>query len=151
MKPIRMERSVAAPSERVWSVLTDLDRSPEVLSGVDEIERLDGGGRFGVGTRWRETRTIFGKEATEEMWVTAMDPGRSYVVEAESRGVHYRSELGVTAEGDDASRLWMTFDAEPQSLGGRIMGATIGLLFRGSTRKMLAKDLDDVAEVAERP
>lgn len=151
MKPIWIERAVAAPTDRVWSVLTDLDRSPEVLSGVDEIERLDGGGGFGVGTRWRETRTMFGKEATEEMWVTAMDPGSSYVVEAESRGVHYRSELGVDPEGEGRSRIWMTFGAEPQTFVGRIMGATIGLLFRGATRKMLAKDLDDIAAVAERP
>lgn len=93
---------------------------------------------------------MFGKEATEELWVTAMDTGSSYVVAAESRGVHYRSELGVDPEGEDGSRLWMTFDAEPQSFIGRIMGATIGLLFRGATRKMLAKDLDDVAAVAER-
>jgi carbon monoxide dehydrogenase subunit G len=150
MKPIRIERDVAAPPDRVWSTLTDLDRSPQVLSGVDRIERLDDGAGFAVGTRWRETRTMFGKEATEVMWVTAMEPGRSYVVEAESRGVHYRSELGVSSEGDEASRLWMTFDAEPRTLGGRIMGATIGLLFRGATRKMLARDLDDIAVVAER-
>ncbi len=150
MKPIRIEREVAAPADRVWSVLTDLERSPEVISGVDSVERLDDGAGFAVGTRWRETRTMFGKEATEVMWVTAMDPGRDYVVEAESRGVHYRSELGVSPEGDAACRLWMTFGATPLTLGGRIMGATIGLLFRGATRKMLAKDLDDIATEAER-
>ena len=145
-----IERSVTAPADRVWAILTDLDRSPETLSGVDAVERLDGGTGFEVGTRWRETRTMFGKQATEEMTVTALDPGRSYAVEAGGRGVRYQSELGVEPAGDERSRLWMTFGAEPQGLVGRIMAATIGRLFEGATRRMIERDLDDIAAAAER-
>jgi len=48
---------------------TDLEGSAERLSGVNEAEILERP-EFGLGTRWRETRTMFGKEATEEMVVT---------------------------------------------------------------------------------
>ncbi|MGW5075187.1 SRPBCC family protein [Rhodococcus sp. NPDC004095] len=68
---IRLTRQVAATPERVWAVLTDLDAAEATLSGVTRVERVEGAG-YDVGTRWRETRRMFGKEATEEMW----PPGR---------------------------------------------------------------------------
>ncbi|MFP4235572.1 MAG: SRPBCC family protein, partial [Nitriliruptoraceae bacterium] len=58
--PVRIvaSREVAAPAERVWEVVTDIEGSAAVLSAVDAIERLDDGVGFGEGTRWRETRTM---------------------------------------------------------------------------------------------
>jgi len=34
--------------------------------------------------QWRETRTMFGKAVTEEMWVPAIEENRRYKVRAES-------------------------------------------------------------------
>lgn len=155
MKPLKLERGVAAPAATAWAVLTDVARWPEVLSGVARVERLDGGRAFGVGTRWKETRVMFGRESTEEMEVTGLEPGRSYVVEALSRGTRYRSVLGVDAGGADAegaagARLYLTFHAEPEGAVGRLVGATLGLLFRAAVRKRLRQDLDDLAAAAER-
>ena len=149
MKPMKLERTVAAPASGVWEILTDLDRATASIPAIDRIERLDGGTGFDVGTRWRETRTIFGREATEELEVTAVDPGRSYVVEANSRGAHYRSELGVEPLETVRSRLWMTFEAEAEGWIGRIIAATIGRLFMATTRKLLEEDLAAIARAAE--
>lgn len=149
MKPMEIETKVAAPADRVWEIITNLERSPDFISAIDHVERLDPGSDFGVGTRWRETRTIFGKEATEELEITAVEPGRSYVVEADSHGAHYRSVMGVDPVSEVESRLWLTFDARPVTFVGKLMHVTIGRLFRGSTRKMLAKDLEDIARAAE--
>ncbi|HKJ35037.1 MAG TPA: SRPBCC family protein [Solirubrobacterales bacterium] len=148
MKPIEVERRISAPTERVWAVITDLEGSADRLSGVEEVEILEGP-EFGVGTRWRETRRMFGKEATEEMEVTGVVPGRSYTVGAESHGAKYLSELRVEGTGDGTSILTMSFDAEPQGFGAKLMAHTLGYLFRGGTRKALAKDLDDIAAAAE--
>ena len=150
MSELRMEREVAAPAEAVWAVMTDLDSSPDTLSGVDAIERLDGGGELRVGTRWRETRTLMGRQATEEMEVTALEPGRSYTVEADSSGAHYRSVLAVEPLGTDRSRLSMTFGGEPSGMAGKLAAATVGRLFQGATRKALERDLADIAQAAER-
>jgi hypothetical protein len=149
MSELTINQEVKAPAERVWAVLTDLEGTERTLRAVRKIERLDGGSSFGVGTRWRETRVMFGREATEEMAVTAIEPGRSYVVEADSRGTHYRSVMGVEALGDSRSRVYMTFAAESSGLLGKIMAATIGRLFVGSIRKALRQDLEDIGRTAE--
>ncbi len=62
----RMDRTISAPSGRVWDLLTDLARAPRIISAIDGVERLKDGDGFVVGTRWRETRTVFGRQATEE-------------------------------------------------------------------------------------
>ena len=149
MKPIRVERTVTAPAERVWAIITDLDRSATVIEGIDRVERLDGGAGFGVGTRWRETRTIFGKEATEVMEIAAVEPGRSYVATANSRGMRYRTEVGVEGAGPGVSRLWMKMGGEAEGAVAWVMGVVLGPLFRGATRRLLAKDLDEIAAAAE--
>jgi len=148
MKGIELRREIEAPAERVWSVITDLDSATERLSGVERIERL-GGPEFGVGTRWRETRTMFGKQATEEMEVATVDEGQAYTVVADSHKTHYHSELRVEDSGGGASVLSMSFRGEPQSLGAKLAGATVGRLFAGATKKALRQDLDEIAAAAE--
>ena len=95
---LKVSREVIAPAEQVWSVITDLDRAAERLSGVNALERVSGPA-FDVGTRWRETRKMFGKEATEEMEVASVTPGSAYTVLAESHGSKYESGLRVEASG----------------------------------------------------
>jgi carbon monoxide dehydrogenase subunit G len=149
---MRVEREVAASAERVWGIIVDLDRSPMVLSGIDRIERLDRGSGFEVGTRWRETRTMFGRQATEDMEVTGIDPGRSYTVSAGGGGgTDYLSTLAVEPIGDARCRLSMAFAATPSGLPGKLAAVTVGRLFQKATRRMLQRDLDDIASHAEAP
>jgi carbon monoxide dehydrogenase subunit G len=147
MKPIVVSRDVAAKPDAVWSVITDLAGSPNVVSAIDRIEVLTEG-PFAVGTRWRESRTMFGKSATEEMTVSALEPGRSYTVVADSNGVHYESSF-VIEEAATGSRLTMTFGGEATSSAARVMGALMSPFLKGSMSKALAKDLDDLAAAAE--
>ena len=93
---------------------------------------------------------MFGKEATEELEVTAVEPGRSYVVESRGRGAHYRSERGVEPDAVGESRLWVRFGAAPEGLLGRVMAATVGRLFQGSTRRMLMQDLNEILAMVEK-
>jgi carbon monoxide dehydrogenase subunit G len=146
---LNVDREVAASPERVWSIITDLEGYAEVLSGVERTERIDDGQGFGVGTRWRETRVVFGKESTEEMEVTDVEDGHSYTVSSESRGTRYTSMLRVEPIDDDRSRLSMSFGAQPAATASRLLAATIGRAFQGATRKMLQRDLDDIAATAE--
>jgi carbon monoxide dehydrogenase subunit G len=146
---LQVSRDIEASATTVWAVITDLDRSPEVLSSVERVERLDGGRRFGIGTRWRETRTMFGRQATEEMEVTDVDDGVSYTVVADSGKTRYTSVLSLEPITAGRARLSMTFGAETRGVVATVLGATIGRLFQGASRKALEQDLDDIARAAE--
>ncbi len=149
MKNISVSRAVAAPAEVVWSILIDLDGWVDTISAIQSVEILSDGEHFGVGTKWRENRTMFGKQATEVMWVTEVDPGVSYVVHAESHGAKYTTVMTVIAKGENSSEISMDFGAEPTGTMARVMGATVGKLFEGATRKAVAQDLADIAAAAE--
>lgn len=148
MSRIEVSRAIAAPQEKVWELITDLRGAPARLSGIKRVEILEGP-EFGVGTRWRETREMFGREATEEMTITEVDPGRSYRTHADSRGVEYVSELRVEPTGA-GSRLSMSIDAHVGNPVLRVLMAVAARLMEGTTRKAMSKDLDDIAAAAER-
>ena len=148
MRELTVSQEVAADPESVWAIITDLDGFERTISAIEEIERLDGGDGFGVGTRWRETRKMFGRTATEEMEVTSIDDGRSYVTEADSHGAHYRTIMSVEPSGSDGSRLSTTFGAEPHGLVTKVAAATVGRLFERATRKALEQDLAEIAAAA---
>lgn len=150
MRDVVVSRDVAAPADHVWEVMTDLERAPQVISAIAEVERLDDGDGFGVGTRWRETRDMFGRRATEELEVTVVEPGRSYTVEADGGDGVYCSTTTVAPIDEHSSRLSMTFGYRPGGIVPRVLAATVGRLGEGATRKALRRDLDDIAFAAER-
>lgn len=146
MASVTVEKTIRAAPERVFAISTDLENLAERISGIERVEVLTEG-PMREGTRWREPRKMFGKESTEEMWVTAFEPPRSFVVEAESHGARYRTEFRFEPEGL-GTRVTMVFGARPLTLAARIL-SVIGILTMGSVRKMLERDLDEVKRAAE--
>ncbi|WP_432196426.1 SRPBCC family protein [Streptomyces sp. bgisy027] len=143
-----VERRIAAGQGSVWESLTDLRGMVHVLSGVSGVEVLTQGA-FGVGTRWRETRRMFGKEATEEMWVTLCEPPERYVVEADSHGTHYVSEWALRPEGPSATTVRMTFTGVTSGGVAGVLAKLLGSLGSRAVAKAIAKDLDDIAAAVE--
>ncbi len=147
---VEVSRDVDAAPDRVWEVVTDLERAAERMSAIESIEVLEGpGAPLDVGTRWRETRMMFGKSATEEMVVTDVRDGRSYTTAADGKGAYYTSVISVAPRGAAGATVSMSLGAEPKGLGSRVLAATIGRLFVGPTTRAIGKDLDDVAAAAE--
>ena len=149
MKELVVSQQIGVEPALAWALITDLEAWEGAISAIEKVERLDTADGFGVGTRWRETRTMFGRTATEEMEVTSIEDGQSYVVEAQSHGAHYRTLMAVEPKGEGQSCLSMTFGAEPTGLFAKIMGATVGRLFARATRKAIEGDLRDIAEKVE--
>jgi uncharacterized protein YndB with AHSA1/START domain len=144
-----LRQHVAAPPERVWRALTELDRAGEWMPGFVRAERLTGDG-FGVGTRWRETRKVFGKEATEEFEVTEFEPPSSL-------GLFVDGRKGAMKQGEFRFR----YRLEPAGGGTDVhlhsrvggFGPIAGFfarLFSGYFRKACEKDLKALADYAPR-
>jgi uncharacterized membrane protein len=79
MATITVSNQIDAPVAEVFERFTDLDGSPTRVSGIKAIEMLTTG-KFGPGTRWRETREILGRLDTAEMEVTAYERNRTYTI-----------------------------------------------------------------------
>ena len=146
MASVCVEKDIAAPVERVFETLSDIPNADETISGITKIEMLSDG-PVGVGTRWRETRVMFGKQATEEMEITEFNPNKNYVVEAESMGCHYRTDIRFQ-ESELGTKVEMEFGAKPITFFAKLM-TPVSWMMRGTMAKCLNKDLDDCKLVCE--
>lgn len=141
----QVTETLPAPPERVFQALTDLDGAARWMPGLVGIERV-GEVRQGMGARWRETRKVFGKEATEELEVT-----------------HYNapSHFAVRIDGSKGTSGRGIYDFDyrlAQRVGGtqvRVTGKLDGLspmmrllapLIKHSFKTLCAKDLRALAE-----
>jgi len=151
---LTLERSIDASTDAVWHVLTDVEGFEAVLSGVTRIERLAGAG-YAIGTRWRETRTMLGREASEDMEVVGIDPGRSTTIAAEVPGMRYRTEFALepmpAVDGAASTLLRMRFSGTyvSPSWVQRLAARLTSRLGLAATRRAMQQDLDDIAAAAE--
>jgi carbon monoxide dehydrogenase subunit G len=146
MPEFKVERYVEAPPEKVFDRLSDFRRAPETISGIKKVEMLTAG-PVGVGTRFKETRVMFSREATETMEVIAFERPTGYTLTCESCGCRYVCTFRVTSKGT-GTNVEMRFAAEGLTWFAKVMG----FLMRPMTKmclKAIAKDLDDVKAAIE--
>jgi len=139
--------TVNAPIDRVFEVFSDVANCGDRISGITELEVLSDV-QSGLGVKWRETRVMFGKEATEEMWMSGYDAPNSYQVEAESHGTHYLTTFTFKAIDDNTTEVSWIFEGKAISLMAKLM-MPLGALFKGATRKMMAADITDLKNYVE--
>lgn len=138
---------VDAPQEDTFETFTNLDRSPEILSDVVRVEVLDEGS-IGAGTRFRETRKMFGKEHSETLQFSEFDPGSGYTLSCTSCGCEFTSRFRFSSEGE-GTRVQMDMESRPVTLFARIVTPITGFMMRGSMRKAIEKDLFELKQAAE--
>lgn len=145
----RCSHTINAPIDITFAVLSDIPRIEQNISAIDAVEivKMPADGTVGAGTRWRETRTMFGKAHTEEMEITEFDAPRRYLVEAIGNGAHYRTEF-TFEEVPGGTRVTVDFSARALSLFAKLM-VPLTKLMEGSLNKMLIADMKDAGAIAE--
>lgn len=139
---------ISGSREEVWNVIADIENAVGRISSIIDIEVLEKP-EFGlVGFKWKETRKMFGKEATEVMWVTESVENDYYLTRAESHGSIYISRLSV-AESGGITTLTMSFSGEAQTMIAKILSTLMGFMIKGSMEKELQKDLADIKQFVE--
>jgi carbon monoxide dehydrogenase subunit G len=139
---IRFEVSEVIPvaPERVLEALLDLEQAPLWMPGLVRIEPLSPG-PLGVGSEWRETRKIFGKEATEQFEIVELEqPRRLGLLVDGSKGSSGRGEYLYSY------RLEPVGDETVVRLSGEVRGmrgvmAWLGKLLVGPYKNACRKDL----------
>ena len=130
--------TIAAPPDRVWAVVVDVERWPERIPTVDAVERLDAGSRA-VGSR---TRLQQPRLPTAVWTVTELADGSSYTWESSSPGVTLTA-AHVVEPHPDGSRLTLAL-----TVSGPLSG--IGwLLTRSLTKRYVETEAASIKRAAE--
>lgn len=144
---IGIDALVEAPPEVVFATVADIPAWPRYISSIERIEMLTPG-PVAPGLHFREVRTMFGRQATEEMTVAELTPPLRLVLTAFNHGTAYRAEHLCEPQGRQ-TRLRLVFEGRPVTLLARLF-TPLGLLFAGSVRRHLEADLADLKREAER-
>ena len=131
--------TIAAPPERTWAVVIDVERWPERIPTVEAVERLDAG-PLTVGSR---TRLQQPRLPTAVWTVTELVDGSSYTWESSSPGITVTAEHVVEQDPDAGSRLTLTV-----TVSGPLSG--IGwLLTRSLTKRYVEQEAASIKRAAE--
>jgi len=151
MARIRLSKSLHAPVARVFEAFTDFEHAADRIDAIQSLEVLTPG-PVGVGTRFRETRAVFKREATEEMLITGFDAPHGYTVGCESCGAVFQTQYRFLPDGagGERTRVELDFEAKPVSFFARLMSPLTALLIKSCARAM-EQDIEDLRRVIEEP
>ena len=122
---------VDAPADDVWAVLSDVARWPEWTASMKTVERLDDG-ELRVGSSARVKQPALPRV----LWtVTDVVPGRSFVWEARSSGVHTKGIHRIEPDGD-GSRVTLAIDQRGP------MSWLVTLLYARRTKRYVAMEAE---------
>ena len=146
----RITETIHAPLERVFSLTNDIDRAMEWLPAGVRIEKLTEG-PVRVGSRYRETRKILGRDDTEIYEITVYDPPNRSEVFAEGRhGTagrgEFRFRIDFAAAGPDATRVELVASATRLGCVGVILYPVV----RGIIRRHTVADVAGLKAWIER-
>ena len=142
------EVDMQAPPEAFFDAFRDRSDWAGWMTGFVDVERLTPG-ECGVGTRWRETRRILGREASEVFEVTAWDPPRAVSLYVDGRQGstgkgEFRYHYELTRHGA-GTRVHLRGEI---AMPGRLP-SLLARLFLGTFRKSCARDLRALARHLE--
>lgn len=146
MPSFTVTRRIDAPVERVYAVFTDIESAADNIAGITRLEVLTDG-PIGVGTRFRETRLMFKKEATEEFEISEFQPNASYTVTATTCGALWTTTFRFEPDGD-GTRVDVEMVITPLTFFAKLM-SPLSKLMSGPMLKCLSADLDDLQRLAE--
>jgi carbon monoxide dehydrogenase subunit G len=141
MPTFTISRVIAAPVAETFRLASDIEGLPGRIKGITKVEKLTPG-PVGVGTRYKETRVMFKREASETFEFTAFEPDRRYEVTASSCGAEYRCEFRFTPEGA-GTRVDVTFQVRAVSFVAKLF-SPLAPLMMGTMRRCVEADLSDL-------
>lgn len=132
----------------IWAAITNIENAPDTISGIHKIEVLEKPANGLVGLKWRETRTLFGKPAVAEKWITDAAENEFYRTKAESDGFVFLCTKRIS-ETSGGMTLTESHESRPQGIVATLMSIPMGLLFKGVARKAVLQDLNDIKAAVE--
>ena len=131
---------IAAPPDRVWGILADVDRWPDMSPSITRVERVDGTA-LAAGAQFRIKQP---RMAAMTWRVTAFDPGRSFEWETDNPGIR---TVGTHKLRETVSGTEVTLGIEHSGL----LAPIIGRLTERRTRRYVGMEAAGLKHLSETP
>ncbi|HVK07307.1 MAG TPA: SRPBCC family protein [Gemmataceae bacterium] len=148
MPGFTLTRTYPASVADTFALFTDLANAPDRIPAIKKIELLTPG-RVGLGTKFKETRVVFKREATETFEITAFDRDRHYEVVATSCGAEYRTAFAFAPDGA-GTRVDVTFNVRAVSFFAKLF-SPLARLMMGTIKKCVSEDMDGLGRALAPP
>lgn len=136
-------RTIDAPIEEVFDTVAHIENFAKAVPHIVRTEFLSDV-RSGVGTRFRETRQMRGKETTMDLEVTEYVENDRVRLIADAGGTVWDT-LFELAPDVDGVRLTVSMDATAY----RLMARLVNPFIRGFVQKAIESDMDSVKAYCE--
>jgi carbon monoxide dehydrogenase subunit G len=141
-----LTHTVAAPLPAVFEAFTDFANAPKRIPDILRVEVLTPG-PVGVGTAFKETRKMFGKECTETMTVSAFEPGKLVELSAGNCGAVFTTRFTFEADGGK-TRVDVAFRSRAVSLFAKLF-TPLAFLMMGTMKKCVTGDVAKLGAAVE--
>jgi len=143
MAKISAARKINAPIEEVFDVVAHIENFSKAVPHITDVEFLTEEHR-GVGTKFKETREMRGREASTELEVTEYMANERVRMVSDTGGAVWDTVFQMRPV-DGGTQLGMIMDARPHSLFARITTP----IFKGMIGKAVEADMDAVKAYCE--
>ena len=136
-------RLIKAPVELVFDVISDIGNFSRAVPAIISTEFI-GDLKHGVGTRFRETRSMQGREMTVELEVTEFVKNKHIRIISDTNGTLWDSVFTVRPDGE-FTELNLIMEAKTD----RFFSKIINKVMSGVITKAVEKDLDSIKSYCE--
>ncbi|MEM9907437.1 MAG: SRPBCC family protein [Cyanobacteria bacterium P01_D01_bin.44] len=134
---------IDAPVEQVFTTVADISQYSQAVPHITKIEYLSDQ-KTGVGTRFRETRLMKGKEAVTELEVTEYIENDRVRLVSDSHGTVWDTVFTVRPDSGQTT-LTMVMDAKAYQLLPKLINPFI----KGMIKKAIMQDMNAVKTYCE--
>jgi carbon monoxide dehydrogenase subunit G len=147
MATVTVSSQIAAPLEQVFGLFTDVEHGAAHVSGIQKIEMLTPG-KIGLGTRWRETREVFGVSDSAEMEVTSFERNRTYTITHHKAGARIDTMFWFELS-ENGTQVSIEFEIDTSGFPPGLL-TPFNRAIAGKVRDVLSHDLADLKSSLER-
>jgi len=141
---ISVARKIDAPVDVVFDTIADPKRFAGAISGVTSVELLSAAAS-GAGTRFRQSRTVKGRETTMDFEITEAVRDQRVRIVNETHGTLWDSIFSLAPSGK-STMLTMRMDTKSRRLHQKLMMPVVMLMIR----KAVEADMDALKAYCER-
>ncbi len=144
---VEAQVTISSSTTAVWAVISNIEGAAENVRGIEKIEVIERPATGLVGLKWKETRMLFGKEASVEKWVTEAKENEFYKTRAEQDGFVFITTNRISGSDGNVT-LTGIHETQPQGFVAKLKALPM-VFFKGMIKKAILQDLNDIKKAVE--